>query len=70
MSLPKFGITKQAHVEHLLTEAAGIVAATLERIRVSRRMKVAEREALSRQLAGVVSTAEIVRLWLGAGAPK
>ncbi len=68
--LPKFGRTKQAHAEAMLTEAAATVATALKQISTPRRMRPLEREALSRQLAGVVGSCEAVRIWLGCGAPK
>lgn len=61
--------TTRAHVERLLTEALAVVGAALARVGEAKRIRPAEREALSRGLAGVVGTCETVRMWLSAGAP-
>jgi hypothetical protein len=67
-ALPKYGRTVQAHVEHQLTEASVTIAQFLARIRTPKRLTKAEREHFWRELAGVVSTGEMVRIWLDAGA--
>jgi hypothetical protein len=66
--LPKNGRTALAHVEHCLEQAESVIAAA--RLRVKAPMRPAERIAMWRELAGVVSACETVRLWLDMGAPR
>lgn len=62
------GTTRQVHVEQLLKE----VDATIDVIRVgiASRLTTSQRDALSRQLAGVIGSCESIRIWLAAGAPR
>jgi hypothetical protein len=67
---PQTGVTVRAHVEELLVAAALVIDRTRGAIHPHRRMRVAEREQLRRELAGVISTCETVRIWLDKGAPS
>jgi hypothetical protein len=67
----RFGTTRQAHVDELLTRAETGVVTVAQAIRdSSRTLPPAQREALSRKLAGVIAACEAIRIWLGAGAPR
>jgi hypothetical protein len=67
----RFGTTCQAHVDGLLERAGTALAHVAANVYLRpRRLKPTEREALSRQLAGVIAECESIRIWLGAGAPK
>jgi uncharacterized protein (DUF2147 family) len=64
----KENVTRVAHVEQLLADAAAAIAEA-EAAVVGRRLRPAQRDAISRRLAGVIGGCESVRLWLAAGAP-
>lgn len=68
MSSPKTGRTALAHVEEMLASAESTIANA--RQQVKRTQRPAERIHLWRELAGVVSACESVRIWLDMGAPK
>ena len=70
MNGPESGRTCLAHVQELLTDAALAIDEARCAIHPLRKLSKVEREALSRRLAGVVSAGEMVRIWLGAGAPR
>lgn len=62
------GITVLEHVERLLANAH--TAVTTARGIVGVKLRPAQREAMSRELAGAIADLETVRLWLKAGAPR
>lgn len=66
----RFGVTREAHVQLLVTTAFATISALASRLAERRAMKPAEREDLSRRLAGVIGACESIRLWLSAGAPR
>jgi hypothetical protein len=68
MTAPESGITVLAHVERLLAQAHTAVATARGTAGV--KLRPAQREALSRELAGAIANLEVVRLWLAAGAPR
>lgn len=63
------GTTARAHIERLMTDVESSVAEVFARVRLDRRLRPQDREAMSRRLAGVVGACETMRIWLGAGAP-
>lgn len=63
------GVTRQVHVDHSLKEAASAIAHVQLALLMSLRSP-AQRDALSRQLAGAIGHCEAVRVWLNAGAPR
>jgi hypothetical protein len=67
---PKHGRTAFAHVQQSLERAEADLVDASYRIQRSGRLSKAQRVALWRRLAGVVSDVESVRIWLDAGAPK
>ena len=67
---PLHGPTVYAHVEQSLERAEADLVDASYRIQASDRLSKAQRIALSRELAGVVSDVESVRLWLAGGAPQ
>lgn len=69
MSAPQYGVTVLAHVEELLAGVEEVVAQA-RIVAPVKRLRVADREALSRNLAGAIGRLETVRLWLAAGAPR
>lgn len=69
MTVPKYGRTVFAHVDQSLTEATEVLARVAVEIRAGRLSSRKRREALWRELAGVVADVETIRLWLDAGAP-
>ncbi len=70
-SYPKFGTSCQAHADFLLERAGTALAKVAADVYLRPRpLRPADREALSRHLAGVVADCEALRIWLGAGAPK
>ncbi len=69
MSAPKNGITVLAHVQESLLTATGDLALVNAAVHHGRRLRPAERDELRRKLAGVISAAETVRIWLDGGAP-
>lgn len=66
----RFGTTRRAHVDGLIASVDGAVSVVRERLRESKRIGAVEREALSRQLAGVIGNCETLRIWLASGAPR
>lgn len=68
--LPTDGRSVLAHVVQLLAEAAATIDHARGALHPLRRLRLAEREQLRRDLAGVIGTCEMVRLWLEAGAPR
>lgn len=64
------GTTARVHAEYSLAEIEARVLMAGEWIRRPRKLRPAEREELSRRLAGVVGHCEALRVWLGAGAPE
>lgn len=67
---PRYGPTVAAHIELLLQRSFARVADVSARIEQEKRLSVAEREELSRSLAGVIANCEAIRIWLAAGAPR
>ena len=69
---PEQGRTVLAHVQELLAEAALIIARARGEVQLSPqwRLRPVDRERLRRDLAGVISKCETVRIWLDAGAPQ
>jgi hypothetical protein len=70
MSDHRFGITVAAHVKLTMADAEAVIASAFSRIRDRRPLAKIEREALNRQLAGVVGGVETIRIWLQSGAPQ
>ena len=70
VTVPKDGRTVSAHVEQSLERAEAALVDASYRIQRSPRLSKAKRIELWRELAGVVSDVESVRLWLEGGAPK
>jgi len=68
MSLPQTGVTVRAHVDSLLADAALVIDRA--RLASQQRLRPVAREQLRRELAGVISTCETVRIWLDKGAPR
>jgi hypothetical protein len=69
MSIPN-GRTVYAHVVQSLECAEADLFTVKYRIQTSKRLSKQDRIALSRELAGVVSDVESIRVWLAGGAPK
>lgn len=67
---PATGRTVFAHVAILLTRATENLARVEREILIGSKFTRAKREDLWRQLAGVVSDVESIRVWLNMGAPK
>ena len=61
-------VTRSQYVDQMLTSS--IADLTMVQQLVKGKLGPKVREALSRQLAGVVSASESVRIWLASGAPK
>jgi len=70
MTAPAEGRTTLAHAIELLDRAAAAVTSTRHAVDYNQVKTRAQREALSRELAGAVGAVESVRLWLDAGAPR
>lgn len=70
MSDLRYGITRQAHVEGLVESVETAINAAALSLRSGKRLRSTEREALSRELAGVIARCETLRIWLAAGAPQ
>lgn len=61
-------VTRSQYVDQMLTASIADLQSVQAAVRGKLGPKV--REALSRQLAGVVSASESVRIWLASGAPR
>ena len=70
VSVPASGRTVFAHVEKSMADGTAVMIAVGREIRSGKKMSKAKRIELWRELAGVVSDVESVRLWLECGAPK
>lgn len=70
VSAPKHGRTVYAHVEQSLERAEAALTDASYRIQRTPRLSKAKRIAIWRQLAGVVSDVESIRIWLEFGAPR
>jgi hypothetical protein len=68
--VPKYGRTVLAHVQLSLGDAMTDLAEVTAAVNNGRRLKPAERQHLSRMLAGVIGGCHTVRIWLEAGAPR
>lgn len=66
---PDYGITVHDHIEKLVREAQELLSGVLRVVRTEKRIPKARRDRLRRDLAGVVSVSETVRVWLDAGCP-
>jgi hypothetical protein len=64
------GITRLDLILTTMQETDALIAEVFPRLRSTRRLTPAEREHLSRRLAGVIGRCEGIRIWLGAGAPQ
>jgi hypothetical protein len=67
---PATGITVRAHVERMLSDAQATLGRIDERVKRGGRIRPVERDEMRRELAGVLSSVETVRLWLQSGAPQ
>jgi hypothetical protein len=68
MSAPQFGITVKTHISLSMADAETRMADVFARIRMEARPGPAERDALWRELSGVIGHLETIRIWLEAGA--
>lgn len=67
---PEQGRTVLAHVQELMRDVSRVIFDVQCAVHPLRRIRPAEREKLRRDLAGVISKCESVRIWLDAGAPR
>lgn len=67
---PHYGVTVKEHIESLMRDTDATMQSVFSRLDHPKRLGMTEREALSRQLAGVIADLETIRIWLQSGAPR
>ena len=72
MTIPALpnGTSVRVHADFSMRHVEDVVADVFARIRDGRRLRVSERDELSRRLAGVIGHCESLRIWLGSGAHR
>lgn len=69
VSLPN-GTSRRVHADETMDDVEQAIASTFARLRAGVVKRVAERDGLSRQLAGVIGNCEALRRWIERGAPE